>query len=257
MTAIEAIYRYPVKSLSPEAVTRTTLSAGEGLQLDRAFALAHGSTDFDPAHPQHLSKRKFLNLMQNEKLATLTTRFDEDSRELTIVRDGKQVAKGQVDQPVGRRLIEQFFAAYMADAVRGSPRLVQAPGHSFSDVPIKCLSLINLASVRDLERIAGAAIDPLRFRGNLYVDAGAPWVEFEWCGREIVISGADGPVRLQGLDRIERCAAIDVDPTTGARDLHLPKALQRGYGHVDMGIYAKVVTGGAIAVGDEIEISMK
>lgn len=255
MTAIEAIYRYPVKSLSPEAVERTTLAPGDGLPLDRAFALAHGSTDFDPANPQHLSKRKFLNLMQNEKLATLTTRFDEASRELTIVRDGKQVARGQVDQPVGRRLIEQFFAAYMADDVRGSPRLVQAPGHSFSDVPIKCLSLINLASVRDLERIAGAAIDPLRFRGNLYFDAGAPWVEFDWCGREIVISSAEGQVLLQGLDRIERCAAVDVDPATGARDLHLPKALQRGYGHVDMGIYAKVTTSGTVAVGDEITIS--
>ena len=257
MTAIEAMYRYPVKSLSPESVERTTLSPGEGLPLDRAFALAHGSTDFDPAHPRHLSKRKFLNLMQNEKLATLTTRFDEAARELTIVRDGKQVAKGQVDQPVGRRLIEQFFAAYMAGDVRGSPRLVQAPGHSFSDVPFKCLSLINLASVRDLERIAGAAIDPLRFRGNLYVDAGTPWIEFDWCGREIEISGAEGPVRLRGLDRIERCAAIDVDPVSGARDLHLPKALQRGYGHVDMGIYARVVTGGAVAVGNTISISTK
>ncbi len=256
MIPIEAIYRYPVKSLSPEAVTRTTLRPGEGLPLDRAFALAHGSTAFDPAQPRHLSKQKFLNLMQNEKLATLTTRFDEASRELTVVRDGRQVARGQVDQPVGRRLIEQFFAAYMAGEVRGSPRLVQAPGHSFSDVPINCLSLINLASVRDLERIAGAAIDPLRFRGNIYIDADTPWVEFDWCGREITVSGAEGPVRLQGLDRIERCAAIDVDPATGARDLHLPKALQRGYGHVDMGIYVKAVTGGTVAVGDGITPSV-
>lgn len=255
MTAIEAIYRYPVKSLSPEAVDRTQLRPDDGLPLDRAFALAHGSTEFDPANPRHLSKRKFLNLMQNEKLATLTTRFDEASRELTVIRDGKQVARGRVDLPVGRRLIEQFFAAYMADDLRGSPRLVQAPGHSFADVPIKCLSLINLASVRDLERIAGVNIDPLRFRGNLYVDTGTPWAEFGWCGREIVVSGAEGPVRLEGLERIERCAAIDVDPASGARDLHLPKALQRGYGHVDMGVYAKVVTGGVIAVGDDLAIA--
>ncbi len=47
--------------------------------------------------------------------------------------------------------------------------------------------------------------------------------------------------------RIDRCAATQVNPETAARDMHLLKALQRGFGHIDMGVYAE-----AIATGDRI-----
>ena len=49
-----------------------------------------------------------------------------------------------------------------------------------------------------------------------------------------------------------RCAATNVDPDTGIRDLAIPDALQRAYGHADCGIYAEVVTPGEIAVGDRV-----
>ncbi len=56
------------------------------------------------------------------------------------------------------------------------------------------------------------------------------------------------------LTRIERCAAINVDPETAARDMNIPMALQRGFGHVDMGVYTKVLTAGVITVGDRIVV---
>jgi MOSC domain-containing protein YiiM len=49
-----------------------------------------------------------------------------------------------------------------------------------------------------------------------------------------------------------RCAAVNVDPETAARDLNIPQTLMRRLGHADCGIYAEVVAGGSIGVGDAI-----
>jgi len=44
---ISSIYRYPVKGLSPEPLSRTTLSPGRCLPQDRRFAVALGSTRWE------------------------------------------------------------------------------------------------------------------------------------------------------------------------------------------------------------------
>jgi uncharacterized protein YcbX len=137
------------------------------------------------------------------------------------------------------------MAAYMKAELRGAPKIVSAPGHSFSDMAAKCVSLVNLASVRELERAAGRTVDPLRFRANVYVEGLAPWAELGWMDREIGI----GPARLKVFASTTRCAATNVDPTTAARDMAIPATLQRTWGHQDFGIYARVIDGGRIAVG--------
>lgn len=243
---IHSLYRYPVKGLSPEPLERTDLEEQGGVPLDRAFALAHGSAPFDDADPKPLPKTHYLMLMANPRLAKLRTRYDDDSGILTVQRDGKDVARGDIATPVGRKLLEQFFGAWLDGEVRGGPRLVQAPGHCFSDVGAKLVSVINLASIRDLERVVGSPIDPLRFRANIYVDGLKPWQEFSWIGKEVQI----GSACLRVIDRTQRCAATNVDPAKGERDMNLPRTLQKAYGHADMGIYATVHTGGRIAIGD-------
>jgi hypothetical protein len=40
----------------------------------------------------------------------------------------------------------------------------------------------------------------------------------------------------------------------GKRDMAIPAALQRAWGHADFGVYARVVAGGTIAVGDPVKI---
>ena len=97
------------------------------------------------------------------------------------------MARGQLSTPIGRQLIEQFIAAYMAKELRGAPKIVRAPGHSFSDVAAKCVHIVNLASVRELERVIGRPVDPLRFRANLYLEGLPPWAEFKWLDKEIGI----------------------------------------------------------------------
>ena len=243
---VASIYRYPVKGLSAESLDRVHLSPGQGLPHDRRFALAHGATRFDPKAPQWLPKTNFLMLMKDEKLAQLTVAFVPETGRLTISRGGKPVVQGKATDPMGQTLIGQFFAAFMGDAARGAPRLLEATGHMFSDVPEKYVSLINLASVQDLERVVRQPVDPLRFRANIYLTDTPAWSEFSWIGGKIAI----GETRLRVIKRIDRCGATNVDPATAARDMNIPRALQQGFGHVDMGIYAEVLHGGDIATGD-------
>ena len=249
--AITQIRRHPVKGLNAEPLARVALTPGEGIPHDRRFALAHGSTRFDTQAPEWRPKTQFLMLMRDEKLAQLRIAFDDETGELAVNRAGKQVVRAKATEPLGRTLIEQFFAGFMGTAARGAPRLLEAPGHAFTDVPEKCLSLINLASVRDLERVMREPVDPLRFRANIYFEGAPAWAEFNWVGKEIAI----GAARLQVTARIDRCAATNVNPKTAIRDMNVVKALQRGFGHIDMGVYAGVVTGGDIATGDRITVA--
>ena len=61
--------------------------------------------------------------------------------------------------------------------VKGPLKVVDAPGHRFMDHPKGDVSIINLASVRDLEAKLGRPVDPLRFPGNVYVDGWPAWAE--------------------------------------------------------------------------------
>jgi uncharacterized protein YcbX len=137
----------------------------------------------------------------------------------------------------------------MPDELRGPPKVLYGDQHSFSDVAKKVVSFINLASVAELEAKLGAPVDPVRFRGNIYVRGWPAWREFDLLGKEIRI----GEARLKVFKRIKRCAATEVDPSTGARDLAVVKGLMDHFGHTDCGIYAEVVAGGDIAPGNRIE----
>ena len=199
---VAQLYRYPVKGLTGERLETVQLSEGQCFPYDRMWAIEGGSRKFDPEKPTYFPKANFLMLMRDEKLAALETRFDQESHVLTVLRDGKQVERGNLDEKMGRQLLEQFFAAYVKEGLRGAaPRIVSAEGHSFSDVPAKWVSLINLASVRDIERVARKPVHPMRFRGNIYLDGLEAWEEFNWLDKTISIGGA--PV----LDVMERSQA--------------------------------------------------
>ncbi len=249
MAEIASIYRYPVKGLSPEPLTSVRVTAGETLPFDRAWAIENGPSKFDPAAPKHLPKIAFLMLMRNERLAALQTGFDELSRTLTIRREGTVLVEGCLETAAGRAALEAFVDAYEADELRGPTRIVSAPGHAFTDTATKCLSLINLETVRDIERELGAPVHPLRFRGNLYAEGLPAWAEFDdWLGKTI----RAGDVAFEAYARIDRCAATNVNPETAERDLTLPTSLLEAYGHPDCGVYLRVVEGGELAAGAAI-----
>lgn len=248
---VAGLYRYPVKGFSAEPLQQVVLEPGQTFPGDRRFAIENGGARFDAAAPKHLPKSMFLTLMRNERLATLRTQFVDATETWVIERDGRPVAQGQITSRIGLQLIEQFLAAYLEDELRGPPRIVEAPGHSFSDVAAKCVHIINLSSVRALERSAGRSIDPKRFRANIIVDGLPPWAELGWVGKSL----RAGSCLLDVWDLTGRCAATDVDPETGGRDIAVPALLQRTLGHTSFGVYAKVASGGVISAGDMVALS--
>jgi uncharacterized protein YcbX len=249
---IQAIYRYPVKGLSAEPMARASLTPGETIAGDRLYAIENGPCGFDPERPAYFPKIRFLMLMKNERLASLRTRFEETNHTLVIEADGGEAARGDLRTAEGKAAVEKFFTEFCAAELRGPPKILHAPGYSFSDLARKVVSIINLASVQALEDAIGAPVDPLRFRGNVYVQSWPAWHEFDLVGREIAIGTQ---ARLKGVKRIERCAATNVDPASGIRDLQIPRTLMQRLGHTDCGVYAEVTAAGEITAGDTIALA--
>jgi len=247
---IASIYRYPVKGLSPEPLPRVGLSPGQTLPADRRYAIENGPSGFDAADPKWMAKVHFLMLQRDEWLARLHTRFDDASGVLTINQNGGIAAQGDLETAEGRAAIERFFATGFAATIKGPPKVLSSQGHSFSDVARKVVSIINLGSLHAIENLVGQPVHPLRFRANLYVDGWPAWHEFDLLDQTLAV----GDARLKVVKRITRCAAVNVDPETAARDLNIPQTLMRRLGHSECGIYAEVIAGGAIGVGDVIAV---
>ncbi|MEA2941354.1 MAG: uncharacterized protein QOD09_1883 [Bradyrhizobium sp.] len=245
---ITGIYRYPVKGLSPEPLPRVALTPGQTLPADRRYAIENGPSGFDPAAPKWMSKACFLMLQRDEWLAGLQTRFDGASNVLTIRHNGRIATQGNLEAAEGRTAIEQFFASHFANRIKGPPKILRGKDHSFSDVAKKVVSIINLGTLEAIEDFVGQPVQPLRFRANLYVRGWPAWHEFDLLGRPLAI----GDARLKVVKRIQRCAAINVDPDTAARDLNLSHTLMQRFGHGGCGVYAEVIAGGSIAEGDQV-----
>lgn len=251
---LAAMHRYPVKGLSPERLSHVHLDTNGHFPADRMFAIENGPSGFDATAPLHQPKIKFLMLMRHGSLARLGTRYDDASGVLSIMQEGLEVACGDLATPEGRAVIETFMALYMGDELRGPARLLTAPGgFRFTDSKSGYVSLINLASVADLATRMDAPVDPLRFRGNLHVEGLAPWAELDWPVGSVLTSA--GGTELTVLKSIDRCAATEVDPVTGARDLPIPKTLVREFGHIDCGVYLAVTRGGALHEGEELTLT--
>ena len=253
-STVSAIYRYPVKGLSAEKMDRVTLMPGECLPHDRRFAVALGSTRFDPQHPEWLPKIRFVMLMRDEKLARLQTSFDPASGELSIAENRRESLRATITEPQGRRRVAEFITDFLGDA-DGPLRVVEAPGHAFADArrkphatTDKYVSLTNRASIAALEAAMGAPIDPMRFRTNVYFDGASAWSEHDWVGSEVIL----GAARLRVISPITRCAATQVNPVTAKRDLDIVAALGRAFGHINVGVYAEVVVGGEIVAGETL-----
>jgi uncharacterized protein YcbX len=247
---IEAIYRYPVKGLTAEAMETAEVAAGGAIPWDRAFALAQGDAPFDPAAPAWLQKQNFMCLMRNARIAALRSIFDPGRGMLTILApSGTAIAENALTED-GRARIGAFLTDYLAEEARGTPRFHYIPGHVFGDQKQPVVSLMNLASLRDYESRIGARRHRRRFRANVYFSGTAAWSEFDWVGRTIQLGGAT----LRVTKRTVRCPATQVNPDTAERDANPVLELRDLYGHSDLGIHAEVVEGGRFAAGDAIEL---
>lgn len=252
---VESLYRYPVKGLTPESLARAELAPARCIPWDRAFALAQGDGAFNPEHPGWVPKSNFMCLLKNARIAALKTRFDDTARLLHITSpEGAACIADPLSQP-GQAELTAFLITYLGRQARYGaagqpPAFVHVQDHSFCDHRTQVVSLIGLPSLRALEAAAGAPRDKRRFRANLYLEDLPPWEEFNWLGKTLAIGG----VKMRVQERIDRCGATTVNPDTAERDANPVKELQTNFGHVDLGIFAEVLTAGEIKPGCRIEI---
>jgi uncharacterized protein YcbX len=243
---VVSLYRHPVKGFTPERLARAELVAGQCFPCDRLYAVEDGPSGFDPQAPAHISKMKFTVLAKIPAVARARTVYDEATGVFSATAEGLADFAGDLRGDEGRRGLEAWLATLLDGQIKGPLRVVEGPGdYRFMDSRSGYVSIINLASVRDLEARLGRPVDPLRFRANLYVEGWPAWVENDWTGRTMQV----GQARAEVLKPIVRCAATHVDPVTAERDIELVKALFDHYGHMFCGIYLKVEEGGTVAEG--------
>lgn len=243
-----ALHRYPIKGFTPEPVETAALETGCAFPCDRLFAVENGPSGFDPEAPTFIPKGRFTVLARGAAVAAVRTRYDEAAGALTATAPGREEFRGNALSQAGRKAFADWLAPVLADEMQGPLRMIDGRGHRFLDDPAGHVSILNLASVRDLAGRIGRPIDPLRFRANIHVEGWAPWVENNAAGRLLRLGEAEAKV----LRPITRCAATEVDPRMATRDMTIPADLHRLYGHVWCGIYVQVITSGTVALGQAV-----
>lgn len=246
---VAAIFRHPVKGFTPEPLDAVELAPGEGFPHDRIWAVENGPCGFDPAAPTFVPKSKFTVLAYIPKVAAARTRYDAATGVLHAIGPDGSEFSGRLAEALGREAFAAWLTALLGDDAQGPLRVLEAPTtHRFTDHPLGQVSIINLASVRDLGQRMGVELDPLRFRANLYVEGWPAWAENDWAGRRMMLGWA----RAKVFKPIVRCLATHVDPTTAERDLEVTKALFDNYGHLHCGVYVRIASAGSVGLGDAV-----
>ena len=107
-------------------------------------------------------------------------------------------------------------------------------------------------SVREHAKRGEGPLAPSRFRPNIVLAGLPPWSEFDWVGKRVRI----GAITFEVLSRTVRCEATNVDARAGSgRVVHdVPQLLQQHFPRHGpyLGVYARVVEGGSLRVGDTV-----
>ncbi|MGY1751245.1 MOSC domain-containing protein [Modestobacter sp. SYSU DS0511] len=252
------LHYYPIRGLSPQRLASVQVGPTTGFPLDRSWALAKRHGDYCTAPDQPLPARDFYGLTTDPRLAGVRTSFDPVSEWLEVrVRDHLVLACS-LAEPEGIARAEALFAAVLDLDPEDAPLLVRRANdrYTYSYTASVASSLtwachvVNAASLRDLGERAGVPLDLERFRPNLTVDLGEPWVERSWLGRRFRVGDVEFLVRQPCV----RCAATEVSPGTAERDVPVPRLLSQHYGHVEFGFYATIETAGTLTPGLPVEL---
>ncbi|HEY8002994.1 MAG TPA: MOSC N-terminal beta barrel domain-containing protein [Phenylobacterium sp.] len=246
---VAAIFRHPVKGFTPEPLSAVELAPGAGFPHDREWAVENGPCGFDPDAPAFVPKQKFTVLAHMPRVAAVRTRYDEATGVLHATAPGAREFAGRLSETAGREAFAAWLTEVLGEDARGPLRVLEGrANHRFTDHPLGQVSIINLASLRDLGRRMGVELDPLRFRANLYVEGWPAWAENGWTGERLMVGWAQAEV----FKPIVRCLATHVDPTTAERDLEVTKALFDNFGNMHCGVYVRVTSGGPVGLGDAV-----
>lgn len=261
MPSVEALYRYPVKGFTPEAVGQFTVQPDGRVCGDRvlAFRFADAATAQDQDGLDYWPKSGGLSLQDFPALAALSLTFDQEALRVIISHEGNVLVDAGLDGAGRDRLVsavtEFVMATPEAKRLRRPGRLplvLVGDGYTsrFQDRARGFVSVHSAASVARLAHAMDAEVEGLRFRSNIVVSGVPPEAELEWSGVVRI-----GNVMFRPEGPIVRCLATHANPATGVRDLRVLNALTQQLGQVEptLGrLLLPIESGGVIRVGDEI-----
>lgn len=224
------------------------LSPGHPLPFDRTWAVSHEAAGFDQPEGWQ-PKLKFLRGWAEGSLQAIRADFTDATRQITLSHPARPDLTAILPDE-GDAVVDWLRPLWPARRPAPAALVSRMDGGALTDVPEPYVSILSLTSNRILGQRLGQELSIHRWRGNLWLEGLSPWEEFDLIGRTLVI----GEARLTVEQRITRCRATCTNPETGRTDADTLGALEEGYGHIDFGVYARVIQAGDIARGDPVEI---
>ena len=250
MTArLAHIIRHPIKSVGFEEIGNASLQQGRVLPFDRIWAVSHAAAKFDGPLADWARKMNFLRGAAAPDLMAVRLESHADGR-LSLHHPRLAPLTVDLASAAGQADLIAWLAPLWPDTRPPLRALERVPGQALTDMAEPYLSLLSLTSLADLGATAEGPLSIHRFRGNLWVAGWQPWAERALIGKRLRI----GSTLLEVAMPITRCRATCASPVTGTEDFDTLDALTRRNGDTQFGLYATVVTGGAIATGDTVEI---
>ncbi len=245
--SVAHLVRHPIKSAGYEAVDSVTLTAGAAFPFDWVWAVAHAAARL-PDPLAWASKLQFLRGWGSADLMAVSCTSDPKEGQVTLSHPRRPTESFRPDDAADAvRLIDWLRPLWPEN--RPEPaRVIRVPGQALTDQDQPLVSINSLTSLAELSARIGQDLSVHRWRGNIWVDGWAPWAELGLIGREITI----GTVRLRVEEPIGRCRATGANPATGLFDADTMAVLEAGYGHTDFGVFARVLAGGDVVLGNEV-----
>jgi uncharacterized protein YcbX len=233
---VEAIFRYPVKSMGGERLEAATLG-WHGLDGDRRLAF------------RRIDDRSGFPWLTAGKLSDLIL-FTPYRRE-----DG-----GQGDLPTHVRtpdgeempIFGEDLAAEVGRRYGAPVQMMQLKHGIFDEASI---SVIATDTIGEIERLAGRSLDVRRFRPNVVVRLlrPVPFQEDEWLGGVLSFGEGDDAPTINVTMRDVRCSMVNLDPDSASRAPEVLKAVVHANQN-NAGIYGAVTRVGRLAVGQTIRL---
>ncbi len=247
---VHALYRYPIKSHGRERIDAVALTEGRTMPWDRVWAVIHEASKFDATAPAWAHCRNFMIGARTPGLAGIWATLDEAARQVTL----RHADLGDITiRPDAPQDVERFLAwvALLCPEDRGAPTgMVSVPGRGMTDSDYASVSIMNVASHEAVAATLETPIELDRWRGNIFLEDAPAWAEMTWLGRDIRI----GDAVLRVRENIKRCTVTNTNPVTGLRDTPTLDALNTHFGHQHFGVYAEVVSSGALQTGAPAEL---
>ena len=237
------ICRHPIKAYGREMLASVRLSAGEGLPFDREWAVAHEAASLAPGWNPCMN---FTRGAKAPALMAVTAHLDAAARRVMLSHPIAGELAVAPDDPADHPAL-LAWADRLIPAGRARPAAIVRAGRAMTDSEFPSVSILSLSSLAELGQRMGMVLSIHRWRGNLWLDGAAPWAEWGWIGHRFRLGNAV----LEVVERITRCVATRVDPSTGEVQGDPLAALEATYGHQDFGVYARVIEGGEIATGQD------